>query len=57
MFKEAEIWIKFACAAISATDGLYYDKKSVKDECAAASAYADEMMEQFYKRFPEEDEL
>ncbi len=56
MWKESEIWAKFACAAISALDELYYDKNGAKKDCEAACMYADEMIEQFFKRFPEEDE-
>lgn len=53
---ERELWVRFACAALSATDGLYgiNDTEKVKDECESAALYADEMLEIYKSTFDEE---
>jgi len=52
---EKEIWVRFACAALSALDGLYglKDSEKVRDECDSAALYADEMLEIYKSTFDE----
>ena len=48
-----EMWIRFACAALSTTDDMYDvdNPEGIKRDCADAAAYADEMCRLFYETF------
>ena len=51
MYKEEkELWVKFACAALSGltTPDVIHD---VQDECEQACEYADAMVERFKDKF------
>lgn len=51
--KEKEMWIRFACAALSSLEDLYGADQiaEIKSECDSAAAYADEMCRLFNEKF------
>lgn len=53
MYKEEkELWVKFACAALSAEDGLALaGSDAMKVDCDSVAAYADEMVRLYYRKF------
>lgn len=54
MYKEEkELWVRFACAALSALHDLYLERdlEDIKGECRSAAAYADEMVRLYNEKF------
>ena len=51
--KEKELWVRFACAALSCLEDLYSAKRheDIKAECDSAADYADEMCRLFHEKF------
>jgi len=53
---DKELWVRFACAALSGlvSDGAF--ENNVEKDCEAASCYADEMLECYHNTFSEDGE-
>lgn len=51
--KDKELWVRFACAALSSLVELYQaeDYENIKEECDSAAAYADVMCHLFHEKF------
>ena len=52
--KDKELWVRFACAALSSLDGgLFIPQRidEIREECASAAAYADEMCRLVQEKF------
>lgn len=51
--KDKELWIRFACAALSSFEDLYAPDQpdNIRLECYSAAAYAEEMCKIFHDVF------